>query len=71
MGTSPSTQVEPLEVSSLEDEVKQWMDEQSEEVDEKNEEGNEIFKMLDFYFMPMGIEIVGDKIKETPIGEPQ
>ena len=64
MGTSPSTQAENLEVSSSEDEVQQWVDEQSEE-------GDDIFKMLDFDFMPMGIDLVGDKIKDTSIGEPQ
>ena len=64
MGTLPSTQMKPLEVSCLEDEAPQWLDEQSEE-------GDDIFKMSDFYFMLMGIELVRDKIMDTPIGEPQ
>ena len=63
-GTSPSTQGEPLEVSSSKDEVQQWVDGQSEE-------GNAIFKMSDFDFMPVGTELVGDKIRDTPIGESQ
>lgn len=60
MGTLPSTQEEPSEVSSLEDKVQQWVDEQSEE-------SEDIFKMLDFDFMPMGTKLAGDKIKDTPI----
>ena len=64
MGTPPSTQAEPLELSSLKDEVKQWVDEQSEE-------GDDIFKMSNFDFMPMGIELYGDKIQDTSTSEPQ
>ena len=64
MGTSPSTKEKPLELSSSKDEVQQWVDEQSEE-------GDDIFSMLDFDFMPMGIELIGDKIKDNPTGECQ
>lgn len=34
-------------------------------------EGDDVFKMLDFDFMPIGMELVGDKIRDTPIGELQ
>ena len=53
-----------MEVFSSEDEVKQW-------VDEKSEEGDATFTMLDFDFMPIVIELIGDKIRDTPIGELQ
>ena len=55
MSTLPSIQAEPLELSSLEDEVQQW-------VDEKSEEGDDIFKMLDFDCMLVGIELVGIRL---------
>ena len=64
MRTSPSTQEEPLQLSSSEDELQQWVDEQSEE-------GNDILKMSNFVFMLMGIELVEDKIRDTPTGELQ
>ena len=40
-------------------------------VDEKSEEGDDIFSMLDFDFMPIGTKLIGDKIRDTPTGEPQ
>ena len=64
MGTSPSTQAKPLELSSSEDEVQQWVDEQSEE-------GDDVFSMSNFDFMPIGTELIGDKIRDTSIGELQ
>ena len=42
-GTPLSTQVEPLELSSLEDEVQQW-------VDEKSKEGDDVFSTIFFSF---------------------
>ena len=64
MGTLPSTQEEPLELSSSKEEVQQWVNEQSEE-------GNIVFSMTYFDFMLMGTELVRDKIRDTPIGELQ
>ena len=64
MTTPPSTPDEPLEVSSSEDEVQQW-------VDEHDGEGDDVFKVLDFDFMPIRTKLVGDKIKDAPTGEPQ
>ena len=64
MSTLPPTQVEPIELSSLKDEVQQW-------VNEKREQGEHVLSILNFDFMPMGIELDGDKIKDTPIGQPQ
>ena len=43
----PSTLEEPLEVSSLEEKVQQW-------VGEQDVEGDDLFKMSNFDFMPMG-----------------
>ena len=40
-------------------------------MDEHDVEGDDVFKMSYFDFMPMGTKLVGDKIKDTPIGEPQ
>ena len=64
MTTPPSTPDEPLEVSSSEDEVQQW-------VDEHDGEGNDVFKMSDFDFMLVRSKLLGDKIRDTPIGESQ
>ena len=50
---TPSTQSKPVELSSLEDEVQRWVDEQSEQ-------GEDVFSIADF--MPVGTELVGDKI---------
>lgn len=55
LGTSPSTPTRPLEVSSSEEKVQQWGD-------EKSQEGDEIFRMSDFDFMPVGTILVGGKI---------
>ena len=52
-------QEEPLETTTSEDEVQQW-------VDEKDVEGANIFKMLDFDFMPIGKKLVGGQIRDTP-----
>ena len=40
-------------------------------MDEQSEEGSDIFKISDFNFMPMGTELVGDKIRDTATGKPQ
>ena len=40
-------------------------------VDEKSEEGDDVFSMLDFDFIPIGIELIGDNIRDTSIGELQ
>ena len=45
--TLPSAQQEPLERTTLEDEVQQW-------VDEQDVGGDELFKMSNFDFMPIG-----------------
>lgn len=48
----------------LENELKQWIDEYKiEEID--------VFQMSNFDFMPIGIELVGDKIRDTPTNQPQ
>ena len=60
----PSTPEEPFVVSCSKDEVQQW-------VDEHDGEGDDMFKMLDFDFMYVGIKLVGDKIRDTPTSEPQ
>ena len=59
--TPPPTRVELVELSSLEDEVQRW-------VNEKREQGEGVFSIADF--MLVGTELVGDKIRDTPIGEP-
>ena len=59
---TPSTQSRPVELSSSEDEVQRWVDKQSEQ-------GEDVFSIADF--MPVGTELVGDKIRDTPIVEPQ
>ena len=59
---TPSTQSRPVELSSSEDEVQRW-------VNEKSEQGEDVFSIADF--MPVGTELVGDKIRDTPIVEPQ
>ncbi len=40
-------------------------------MNEQRELGDDILSILDFDFMPVGTELVGDKIKDTPIGESQ
>lgn len=62
IGTSPSTLVGPLEVSSSKDEVHKWVDEQSQE-------GDDISRMSDFDFMLIGTMLIGDKIVDTPTSE--
>ena len=64
MTTLPYPPEEPFEVSSLEDGVQQW-------VDEHDSEGDDVFKMSDFDFMPIRTKFVEDKIRDTPTGEPQ
>ena len=59
---TPSTQSRPVELSSSEDEVQQW-------VDEQGEQGGDVFSIADF--MPVGTELVGDRIRDTPVVEPQ
>ena len=44
--------------------MQQWIDEQ-------DAKGTDIFKMSDFDFMPIRIELIGDKIRDTPTNEPQ
>lgn len=58
--TRPSVPEEPLEITTSEDEVQKW-------VDEQGVEGDDIFEMSDFDFMPIGIDLIGDKIQDTPI----
>ena len=53
--TPPSTIEEPLEITTSEDEVQQW-------VDEHDVGGDDVFKMSAFDFMPIGIDLIGDKI---------
>ena len=36
---------------------------------EQREQGEDVFSIADF--MPVGMELVEDKIRDTPIGEPQ
>ena len=62
MTTPPPTLVEPIELSSSEDEVQWW-------VSEQREQGEDVFSIVDF--MPVGTELVGDKIRDTPTWEPQ
>ena len=50
---TPSTQSRPVELSSLEDEVQRWVNEQSEK-------GEDVFSIVDFILV--GTELVGDKI---------
>lgn len=40
-------------------------------IDGKHVEGIDVFEMLDFDFMPMETELVGDKIKDTLTNQPQ
>ena len=49
--TLPSTPEEPLEITTLEDKVQQW-------VDEQDVGGDDVFKMSNFELMPIGIELV-------------
>ena len=30
-------------------------------------EGNDVFDLFEFYFMPVGTKMVGEKIKDTPM----
>ena len=60
--TTPSTQSRLIELSSSKDEVQRW-------VNEQREKGQDIVSILDFDFMHIGIELVGGKIMDTPIGE--
>ena len=64
MSTPPPTQEELVELSSLEDEVQRW-------VNEQRGQGEDVLSILDFDFMPVGIELVGNNIRDTTIGEPQ
>ena len=60
--TLQPTQEKLVELSSLEDEVQHWVNEQSEQ-------GEDVLSIPNFDFMPMGMELVGGKIMDTPIGE--
>ena len=40
-------------------------------MDEQSEEGDDVFSMSNFYFMPIGTKLSGDKIKDTFAGELQ
>ena len=51
----PSTPEEPLEITTLKDEVQQW-------VDEQDVGGDDVFKMSNFDFIPIGMKLIGDKI---------
>lgn len=61
---APPILEERLQTTTSEDEMQQW-------IDEKDVEGTDIFKMLDFDFMPICTKLVGDKIRDTPRNEPQ
>lgn len=61
---APSILYEPLQTTTLEDEMQQWIDEQYVE-------GTNVFKMSYFDFMPMGTELVGDEIRDMPTTQPQ
>jgi hypothetical protein len=39
-------------------------------IDEKEYQGGDVFKMLDFDFMPIGTELVCEKIRDTPKNQP-
>ena len=64
MITSPSIPNELLQTTTSEDEMQQW-------IDEKYVEGTNVFRMSYFYFMPMGTELVREKIRDMPTNEPQ
>ena len=55
---------EPLQTTTFEEKMQQW-------IDKKDIERTGIFKMSDFNFMPVGIELVGDKIRDTLTNQPQ
>ena len=60
--TPPSTPKESIHVSRLEDEQQQWItDMEGQETD--------VFDLFDFDFMPVGTEMVGEKIRDTPMSE--
>ena len=60
--TTPSTWSKPIELSSSKDEVQRC-------VSEQREQGEDVFSIVDF--MLVGTELVGDKIRDAPIGELQ
>jgi len=62
--TLPPIPKQPIQTTTSEDEMQQWIDEQ-------DVEGNDVFKMSDFYFMPFGTKLVGDKIRDTLNNQPQ
>ena len=60
----PLVPKEPLEITTLEDKVQQW-------VDEQDVGGDDVFEMLDFDFMPIGTKLIRDKIRDTLTNKPQ
>lgn len=44
--------------------MQQWVDEQSEE-------GDDVFKMFDFDFMPVGMTLIDGKIRHNPTNQSQ
>ena len=47
----------------LEDELQYWIDKQEDQ-------GVDVFKMLDFDFMPLGTKLVGNQIRDIPTNQP-
>jgi hypothetical protein len=62
--TLPLIPDQPIQATTSEDEMQQW-------IDEKDVEGTDVFQMSDFDFMPIGTKLVGDKIRDTPTNQPQ
>lgn len=59
----PSIPTQPIQVTTSDYELQQW-------IEEKENKGNDEFNMSYFDFMPVGTELVGDKIKDTPKNQP-
>ena len=60
--TLPSIPQEPIHIEALEEE-------QEREITEMERERIDVFENLDFNFMPLGIEMVGERIQDTPHNE--
>ena len=60
---SLSIPTQPIQVTTLEDELQKWIDKQ-------DDQGVDVFKMLDFDFMSIDIEFIGDKIRDTQTNQP-
>ncbi len=57
-----SIPTQPIQVTTLEDEQQQW-------VDEHEDQGNDVFKMTYFNCMPIGTKLIGYKIRDTPTNQ--